>query len=149
MQNKPLAVIDIGTNTFRLLIAEVLSNTNNASFSFKEVLSERLITRLGEGLHDTGLLGNEAMARGLKAFKHFSALISDCNVYKTAAIATSALREAGNSDEFIRHVRDMTGLDIKIISGRQEAALTASGILMDNVPPETALMVDIGGGARN
>ncbi len=147
MQNKPLAVIDIGTNTFRLLIAEVLSNPDNASFSFNEIISERLITRLGEGMQDTGLLSNEAMTRGLNALKHFRDLISNCNVYKTAAIATSALRNAENSGEFLRKAMELTGLDLEIISGSQEATLTASGILMDKAPLETALMIDIGGGS--
>ncbi len=98
-------------------------------------------------MHENGVLTEEAMSRGLAALKNFSNSISRHKAQKTTAIATSALREALNSREFIKHVKEETGLELKIISGEQEAALAAAGILMGSIPPETALMVDIGGGS--
>jgi exopolyphosphatase/guanosine-5'-triphosphate,3'-diphosphate pyrophosphatase len=147
MQNKTLAAIDIGTNTFRLLIGIVHYDPDKNNYSFKEIASDRRITRLGEGMHESGELSAEAMARGINALKDFSDIISANTVYQTSAVATSALRDAGNSSEFIRQVRDGTGLDINVITGEKEAELTASGILMDMVQPESLLMIDIGGGS--
>ena len=147
MQNKTLAAIDIGTNTFRLLIGIVHYDPDKNNYSFKEIASDRRITRLGEGMHESGDLSTDAMERGIIALKDFSDIIAANNVYQTSAVATSALRDAGNSAEFIRQVRDRTGLDINVITGKKEAELTASGMLMDMPLPESSLMVDIGGGS--
>ena len=105
------------------------------------------MTRLGEGIHDNGFIKREAIDKSITALKEFNDIISRYHVYKTSAIATSALREAGNSDEFCRKVKETTNLEIEVISGEEEAKLTAAGMLIDMVPPETALMVDIGGGS--
>jgi exopolyphosphatase/guanosine-5'-triphosphate,3'-diphosphate pyrophosphatase len=142
-----LAAIDIGTNTFRLLIAKIHFNPGDNKYSIKEIYSERVITRLGEGIHEKKLLKKEAIDRSIQSLKKFSNVISRYNVHKTAAIATSALREAVNGTEFIEKVLKETGLDIKIISGEEEAIMTTSGMLMDLTIPESALMIDIGGGS--
>ncbi len=147
MNRNPLAAIDIGTNTFRLLIAEVCHDLPKNTFSFREIHSERIITRLGEGIHDKGRLSEDAVNRSLAALKGFSDTISRLNVRRTSAVATSALREAANSADFIKKARQVTGLDIKIISGEEEARMTASGMLMDMPVPASALLADIGGGS--
>ncbi|NOZ68652.1 MAG: Ppx/GppA family phosphatase [Deferribacteres bacterium] len=147
VDRNPLAAIDIGTNTFRLLIAEVHHDPRKDSFSLREIHSERIITRLGEGIHDKGLLSEDAVSRSLSVLKGFSDTISRLNVYRTSAVATSALREAANSAEFIKKARRVTGLDIKIISGEEEARITASGMLIDMPVPASALLTDIGGGS--
>ena len=147
MNNKRLAVIDTGTNTFRLLIAEIQPGSFQNSYSIKEICSKRIMTRLGEGIHDNGFLKREAMDRSIAALKEFNDIISRYHVYKISAIATSALREAENNDEFLEKVKETTGIEIEVVSGEEEAKLTAAGMLMDMVPPETALMVDIGGGS--
>lgn len=147
MDSKSLASIDIGTNTFRLLIASVRFNPGNRNYSINEIYSERIITRLGEGIHENGLLREDAMSRGITALRKFSGIISHRNILRTSAVATSALREAGNSDMFIREAKDAAGIDIKIITGEEEARITSAGMLIDITPPETALMVDIGGGS--
>jgi exopolyphosphatase/guanosine-5'-triphosphate,3'-diphosphate pyrophosphatase len=147
VHNKPLAAIDIGTNTFRLLIAEVRNGPDKHNYSFKEICSERIITRLGEGIHDSGHLNAEAIERGVNALKDFSRIIAANNVHKTSAIATSALRDADNSTEFIKQVKDKTGIEIEIISGEEEAGLTAAGIQIDMDIPESSLILDIGGGS--
>ncbi|MBI5056565.1 MAG: Ppx/GppA family phosphatase [Nitrospirae bacterium] len=147
MQNKPLAAIDIGTNTCRLLIADVHFDPKKKTYCIKELFSDRIIARLGEGLHKNKRLNKQAMARGLKALRKFSDALSEYNVTETSAFATSALREAKNRNDFLIKVKEATGLDINIISGEEEARITASGMLTDIVIPKAALLVDIGGGS--
>jgi exopolyphosphatase/guanosine-5'-triphosphate,3'-diphosphate pyrophosphatase len=147
VNNKSLAAIDIGTNTFRLLIATIGFNPINRTYSINEKYSKRIITRLGDGIHETGCLNEEAISRSIDTLKMFSDTISDSDVYMTSAVATSALRNAENSAVFLERARKASGLDINIISGEEEAEITSSGMLLDIKPPETALMVDIGGGS--
>lgn len=147
MKTEPLAAIDIGTNTFRLLIATVLYNPKTNKYKIKELYSERIITRLGQGLSENRLIKKSAINRGLSALKKFHDVISHYNVYETSAIATSALRDAKNKDEFLCNAKEKIGLEIKIISGREEAKKTSTGMLIDITAPESVLMVDIGGGS--
>ncbi|MCK5512497.1 MAG: hypothetical protein KAI96_06790, partial [Thermodesulfovibrionia bacterium] len=148
MKNRPLAAIDIGTNTFRLLIAKVKrENENGYRYSIEEIRSERIITRLGQGIPEKGLIQKQAITRSIAALKKFSDIIAEQKVYKTSAVATSALRDADNSDEFLKKAKEITGLDIMIITGEEEAKKTSSGMLIGITPPNTALMVDIGGGS--
>ena len=142
-----LAAIDVGTNTFRLLIAEVFHTGSHGNCSFNEIISERIITRLGDGVKKRGFLNESAINSSIKALKKFSTIISDNNVCMTSAIATSALREAKNSTLFLDRAKAETGIKIKIISGKREAEITASGMLIDVPIPESALMIDIGGGS--
>lgn len=142
-----LAAIDIGTNTFRLLIADVRPGQGGKSISFREIHSERIITRLGEGLSEDGLLKIEAQKRGIETLKQFSWLIAKHKAEKVLAIATSALRNARNSAEFITNAENSTGIKIEIITGKKEAELTAAGMLIDIGRLGPCLMVDIGGGS--
>jgi exopolyphosphatase/guanosine-5'-triphosphate,3'-diphosphate pyrophosphatase len=141
------AAIDIGTNTFRLLIAEIHYNPANKGYSLKEICSERIITRLGEGIAASGRISDISMQKGLNALEIFSQIISENNVTKTSAVATSALREAQNSQDFISKARLQSSLDIRTISGEEEARLTASGMMLDMEVPEEAILIDIGGGS--
>ena len=141
------AVIDIGTNTFRLLIADVSPGQGKDTISFREIHSERIITRLGEGLSEDGLLQEEALKRGIDTLRQFSKLIDEHNCEKVLAIATSALRNARNSAEFIANAKESAGIEIEIITGEEEAELTAAGMLIDIDGPGSCLMVDIGGGS--
>ena len=147
MKNKPLAAIDIGTNTFRLLIAKVRFNPRKDIYSINEIFSDRIITRLGSGISRNGFLKNEAITKSLKVLGKFRDVLSQYDVHNISAVATSALREAKNSDEFLKKAKAATGFNIKIISGEEEARKTASGMLIDISAPDTALMVDIGGGS--
>lgn len=147
MKNLRLAAVDIGTNTFRLLVAEVLLCPGKKNYSIKVISSKRVITRLGDGIAYDGHIQEQAIERSIRALKQFRTIISRLKINKISAVATSALREAENSADFLDKVLDTTGLHIKVISGRQEAKLTASGMLIDMVPPKSALMFDIGGGS--
>ncbi len=147
MNNSVIAAIDIGTNTFRLLIAKVKHDTSHNIYTIDEIYSRRVATRLGDGLHDNGFLSEDAIKRSIAVLKEFSVAIRDNNVYSTSAVATAALRKAENSEDFLKMVRDETELDIEIISGEQEAQITAAGMLMDIPLDAPALLLDIGGGS--
>lgn len=141
------AAIDIGTNTFRLLIAEVRPGQVEGVISFREIHSERIITRLGDGLSKDGFLKPEALERGIGALIQFSKLIAEHKAEKVLAIATSALRNASNSNEFILSAKNSAGIKIEIVTGKKEAALTAAGMLIDIEAPASSLLIDIGGGS--
>ncbi len=147
MKKNTYAAIDIGTNTFRLLIAEIERNPADQCYSLREIYSERIITRLGEGITASGRISESSMQKGIDALESFGHIILENNVSKSSAVATSALREAQNSDEFITKAKKISGIDIRTISGEEEAGLTASGMMFDMDVPEEAVLIDIGGGS--
>lgn len=143
-----LAGIDIGTNTLRLLIAETGPGL------FREIHSERRITRLGERLDRTGILSADAQKRSIAALADFSGSIITYKAEKVSAVGTSALRNAANSEEFIARVNRRTGLGVRVITGEEEAKLTLLGVVTALVTAgcgaegiDSALIVDIGGGS--
>ena len=144
-----LAGIDIGTNTLRLLIAEI------GPALYREVDSDRRITRLGQDLDRTGVLSHDARERSIKALADFSARIKKHTSPQVDAVGTSALRKALNSLEFITEVKKRTGLDIHVIPGEEEARLTLLGVsrALRNMSTDeksslpSALVIDIGGGS--
>ncbi|MGB9715303.1 MAG: exopolyphosphatase [Thermodesulfovibrionales bacterium] len=140
-----LAAIDVGSNTIRLLIGEVKEN------NIKDILYERRVTRLAEGVDISGKLMPENMDTSLSVMREFSSLIKEKGVVATKAIATSALREAKNADIFKEKVLSDTGISIDVISGKKEAELTLKGILLSFLGSSymsyPCLIFDIGGGS--
>ncbi len=138
-----LAGIDIGTNSLRLLVAEIGDN------AFRELHSERTITRLGEDLDRTGMLSRDAEERSLSALADFTAHIPLFSPFRTVAVGTSALRNAANAAGFIREVKARTGLAITVITGDEEARLALIGVCgaLKGCSLESALVIDIGGGS--
>jgi exopolyphosphatase/guanosine-5'-triphosphate,3'-diphosphate pyrophosphatase len=144
-----LAGIDIGTNTIRLLIADVRDG------SFHEIFSGRIITRLGQDLDRSGILSPEAQERSLTALRQFSLDIASHRCAAVSAVGTSALRHAGNAGAFIDALKERTGLDLRVISGEEEARLTMLGVRRAISPAkeggadplDSALVIDIGGGS--
>ena len=137
-----VASLDLGTHTFRLLIAEV------SPPCFSTLLTERAITRLGEGLLHQKSINPRAMERGLGVVQHFAQLIKHHNVDNVYAVATSVLREAHNGGEFIDRVYEHTGIMVRILSGFEEALLTLRGVLsVVESETEKCLVCDIGGGS--
>jgi len=141
------AAIDIGSNTFRLLIAEAAKP--GAATPWQTIYYTHRIIRLGEGLHHSGRLAEAAMQRGMAAFSDFSALIARYQVPTAhiAATATAAMREAANGVTFRAAVAAQTGIDIRIIDGETEAGLSlngASAVLQENTR-EDMLLFDVGG----
>jgi len=140
--DKRFAVMDLGTNTFHLLIAE--GNIGN----FHEIVHEHIAVKLGEGGINKGTILPVPFERGITTMKQFSKQISDNNTHRIKAIATSALRNAANGKEFIERVKTEAGIDIEIVDGNREASfiysgVKASGLLSDR----NSLIMDIGGGS--
>lgn len=138
-----LAAIDIGTNSFHLIIAEVDTNTGK----FNILGREKENVRLGSGSTDMKHLGKDAMDRGIEALKKFAALADSAGA-PVRAIATSAVREAVNQHEFIMRARVEAGIRVEVASGIEEARYIYLGILQ-SVPvfDKHVLMIDIGGGS--
>jgi len=143
MDKPRLAAIDIGTNSFHLIIVEV--DTNSGKFNI--LGREKESVRLGSGSADMKHLGKDAMNRGIEALKKFSALAESAGA-QVRAIATSAVREAVNQQEFIMRARLEAGIRIEVASGIEEARYIYLGILQSlPVFDKSILMIDIGGGS--
>ena len=143
------AAIDIGSNTFRLLIAEPAKPCSGTPW--KTIYYTHRIIRLGEGLHHSGQLAETAMQRGMQAFTDFAALLAQYNVAPEhiSATATAAMREAANGPTFRDAVQAETGIDIRIIGGEVEAGMSlqgASAVLPESTRQDM-LLFDIGGGS--
>jgi exopolyphosphatase/guanosine-5'-triphosphate,3'-diphosphate pyrophosphatase len=138
-----LASVDIGTLTCRLLIADLPPDGKLIA-----VRSARRILRLGDGVDQTKRLSIDAIDRVLQCLKEWRALIDTSHVDAVAAVATSAVRDAANRDEFLDRVKREAGFEVELISGEEEARRTMLGIrsgLPDGVTDVLAL--DIGGGS--
>ncbi len=138
-----LAAVDIGTNSFHLIIVKATGDGN-----FEIVDREREVIRLGEGFgSDIKMLSPDAVKRAVSALTAFKG-IADTYDAELHAVATSAVREAKNKDEFIRNVHEKTGVRINVISGFEEARLIYLGVLKA-VPvfDKRVLCIDIGGGS--
>jgi len=140
--SKRIAVMDLGTNTFHLLIAE-----GNAS-EYKEIVHEHEAVKLGEGGINKGIIQPEAYERGMAAMLKFHKLLGENDVRDIRAIATSALRNASNGQQFMDEVAEKTGISIEIIDGEQEADYIYKGVkLAGGLSHQTSLIMDIGGGS--
>ena len=136
------AALDLGTNNCRMLVAAP------AGDSFRVLDSFSRIVRLGEGLHRTGRLSPVAMERALAALHACAARLARRPVRRLRAIATEACRRAVNGGEFLGRVKDETGLEVAIITSREEAELaleSCAPLLADG--GRRALLFDIGGGS--
>ncbi len=137
------AGIDIGTLTLRLLIARILGDGQ-----LHALAAERRIVRLGEGLQPSRRLQPAPMTRALDTIAEWMPLIEKSGARETVAVATSAVRDAVNRDEFLAEVKRRMGLDVAVVSGEEEARLALLGI-QSGLPPEVDrfLALDIGGGS--
>ena len=140
-----VAGIDIGTLTCRLLVAAV---SPEAEGPIHTIRSERKILRLGEGVDRTGRLKPEAMLRVIETIREWKTIIESHGVERYTAVATSAVREAGNREEFLDRVRRETGIEVEVIDGEEEARRTFLGI-RSGLPSgvREILGLDIGGGS--
>jgi len=145
-----LAVLDLGTNNCRLLIATPAPGmvSGTAQVSFRVVDSFSRIVRLGEGVNQTGLLSEAALDRTIAALKICSERVAKYNVKHVHAIATQAARLARNADVLVRRARDEAGLELAVISAEEEADLAAEGCApLIGRKYKGALVFDIGGGS--
>jgi exopolyphosphatase/guanosine-5'-triphosphate,3'-diphosphate pyrophosphatase len=135
----PVAAIDCGTNSVRLLI------TTDGKTQIERLMR---ITRLGQGVNATGRLDPSAIERTLTVLREFRAVIDKYGVTRIRMTATSAARDASNSDEFFIAARDVIGVDPELISGEEEGRLSFLGATADLDPEDGPFLVcDIGGGS--
>ena len=135
------AVIDLGTNTFNLLIADVMDS------KFTVIHSEKEGVALGMGGINSNIISPEAFDRGIRALRHFNFMCIHHKVEVINAFGTSALRDATNSDLFIKQIKEELGISVNIISGEKEADLIYKGVLWSYDFRNPGVIMDIGGGS--
>jgi exopolyphosphatase/guanosine-5'-triphosphate,3'-diphosphate pyrophosphatase len=136
-----VAVIDIGTNTTRLLVADVVEG------GVGEVERRTTITTLGQGVDQTGRLADEAMERVANAIAEYRGVIDRHGAERVVAVATSAMRDAENGPAFREELRERFDVDARTISGDEEARLTFRGATAGRQGSEKVVVIDIGGGS--
>lgn len=137
-----IAVVDLGTNTTRLLVADVVDGR------VEEVIRRNTVTRLGEKVDSGGELIEPAMQRVFEAVAGYREAIDELQAERTVAVATSAVRDASNGDYFQDQLRERFDIEARIISGDEEARLTFAGATSERSPDGDPLLVlDIGGGS--
>jgi len=135
-----VGIIDLGSNTFHLLIVDFLDNK-----SFKEVKKARSFVGLAEdGIEN---LSQKAMDKGLEALASFKSILESHNVSHIKVTGTAALRSAKNKDTFIRAVKENLGFDIEVINGDREADLIFKGVSLLHPINDNHVIMDIGGGS--
>src|ERR1051325_1550492 len=138
-----IAAIDVGSNSIRQIIADV-----SADGSIAVVDEIKAAPRLAAGLGRTGRLDELAMDRALDALGNMAALAKKLDADKVVAVATSAVREARNADEFLAKVKSVTGLSLRILSGLDEARLSyLSALAHFELGESRTAVVDLGGGS--
>jgi exopolyphosphatase/guanosine-5'-triphosphate,3'-diphosphate pyrophosphatase len=136
----PIAVIDIGSNSVRLVIYEGLSRSPAVLFN------EKVLCGLGKGLALTGKMDEEGVERALVALRRFRALCTQAHVAKVHILATAAAREASNGPEFIERAEALLGSEIEVLSGEKEALYSAYGVISGFYEPD-GIAGDLGGGS--
>ncbi len=134
------AVIDIGSNTVRLVVYESLMRSAYVIFN------EKVTCGLGRGVSKTGMLMEEGMDKALASLQRFSILLEEMEVENIRAVATSAVRDTENGRAFVEKAFDLCGIKIDIISGEEEARLSGLGIIYA-IPEASGIMGDLGGGS--
>jgi exopolyphosphatase / guanosine-5'-triphosphate,3'-diphosphate pyrophosphatase len=137
----PVAVIDIGTNTTRLLVAEVEDG------QVVELERRTIITSLGKGVDATGRLADDAMDRVAEAIAVYREVIDRLGAEKVVAVATSAMRDSENGPEFHDYLQEKYDVDARTISGDEEARLTFLGATAGRNDDRETVVIDIGGGS--
>ncbi len=135
-----VAVIDIGSNSVRLVVYESLSR------SLVPIFNEKTLCGLGREVQTTGLLAADAVAKAVAALRRFRALCRVMKVGRVYAVATAACRDARNGPEFIARAERICGVPISILSGKREARLSALGVV-SGVHKPNGIVGDLGGGS--
>ncbi|MCB5907573.1 Ppx/GppA phosphatase family protein [Streptomyces pinistramenti] len=144
---KRVAAVDCGTNSIRLLVADV----DPATGELKQLDRRMQIVRLGQGVDRTGRLAPEALERTFAACREYAAVIKGLGAEQVRFVATSASRDAENRDDFVRGVLDILGVEPEVITGDQEAEFSFTGATKELTGrtdlAQPYLVVDIGGGS--
>jgi exopolyphosphatase/guanosine-5'-triphosphate,3'-diphosphate pyrophosphatase len=142
-----VAAIDCGTNSIRLLIADI--DRSNGTTKLTDVVREMRVVRLGQGVDATGELAPEALERTFAATADYAALIREYQAQKVRFVATSASRDARNRQVFVDGIRNLIGVEPEVITGHEEAALSFAGAssVLPIAAEDKVLVVDLGGGS--
>jgi exopolyphosphatase/guanosine-5'-triphosphate,3'-diphosphate pyrophosphatase len=141
MDSNRVAVVDIGSNSTRLLVADVDSGR------VSEVERQSRVTRLGRGVDLSGQLSGEAIEAACAAIADYVVICQEAGVETIESIATSAVRDASNGSAFVAELRERFALSARVLDGEEEARLTYVGATCEHQPSEPTLVVDIGGGS--
>ncbi|PKW14236.1 Ppx/GppA phosphatase family protein [Saccharopolyspora spinosa] len=142
-----VAAIDCGTNSIRLLVADVTAHDDGRR-DLRDVYRGMRIVRLGQGVDATGRLADEALERTQAALAEYAAIAVRKGVERVRMVATSATRDASNREDFFAMVRETLGVDAEVITGDEEARLSFTGAVGDLDPEDGPFVVtDIGGGS--
>jgi exopolyphosphatase / guanosine-5'-triphosphate,3'-diphosphate pyrophosphatase len=142
-----VAAIDCGTNSIRLLVAE-LTHRHDGTVDLRDLHREMRIVRLGQGVDATGRLAPEALDRTRAALADYTIAARRKGVERVRMVATSATRDASNRDEFFAMTREVLGVEAEVISGEEEARLSFTGAVGEQDPDDGPfLVVDVGGGS--
>jgi exopolyphosphatase / guanosine-5'-triphosphate,3'-diphosphate pyrophosphatase len=145
-----VAAIDCGTNSIRLLVADLDADESGQATRLVDLDRRLEIVRLGEGVDRTGRLAPQALARTLEACERYAARIAELGAERIRFVATSATRDADNRAEFVSGVRDLLGVEPEVVTGDEEARLSFAGSTFELHSHGLAtpyLVVDIGGGS--
>ncbi len=136
------AAVDIGSNSVRLKISRLTRHR------LTEIHEDREVTRLGDAVFRSGFLSPDTIANTVKVLRRFHRAVQNVGADSVRVVATSALRDARNSQAFLEWVRSATGWNVEIISGLEEARLIHLGLVSSlRVNGSSMLMVDLGGGS--
>src|SRR5690242_19062760 len=141
-----VAAVDCGTNSLRLLLADV----DPGRAELTDVIRRMEIVRLGQGVDQTGRLAPEALARTMAMLREYADVIARAGVQAVRMVATSATRDADNATEFVRMVKEVLGVAPEVLTGDEEAVLSFTGAtaeLAAGSDPGPFLVADIGGGS--
>ncbi len=139
MTQDPVAIVDIGSNSVRLVVYSGATRIPSIIFN------EKVMAGLGAGVSDTGFMTDEAQERALAVLRRFRILTRQMGVRRVRAVATAAVREAENCAEFLKKVRAV-GFDAEILSGTDEALMAGQGVL-SAIPDADGIVGDLGGGS--
>jgi exopolyphosphatase/guanosine-5'-triphosphate,3'-diphosphate pyrophosphatase len=137
---RPLSIIDIGSNSIRLVIYEGIARSPTILFN------EKMLAGLGRGIVTTGKLDPDAVRRAVEEFRRFRALSEQAGADQLYVIATAAAREAQNGMDFIHRAEEILGTEIRVLSGREEARYSALGVI-SGFHPANGIAGDLGGGS--
>ncbi|WP_304516758.1 exopolyphosphatase [Cecembia rubra] len=136
------AVIDMGTNTFHLVMVEIFEN------KFETLYKEKIPVKIGQGGISNNTIHPDAKKRAFHTLQHFKNLINGESITKVFAFATSAVRNANNGADFVKEIKEKFDITVQVIDGAEEAQMIYEGIrLSGSLNGETSLMMDIGGGS--
>lgn len=142
MRPRKAAIIDMGTNTFHLLLVEIFGE------KYTTLFKEKVAVKIGQGGINQRIIQEDAQKRAFQTLKHFKNLIDGEGISEVFAFATSAVRNAENGLVFVAEVLESIGIEINVIDGDQEAQMIYEGIRLSGaLTDETSLMMDIGGGS--